>query len=89
MKIAKVLLCSLLAFGCTNVTSQGNAGTTVGDILSETKTTYQAPMVCPERTTMVCDGPDKRTIEKYQRHYCKCISRQDLERALELMSRPF
>jgi hypothetical protein len=46
-------------------------------------------MVCPERTTMVCDGPDKRTIEKYQRHYCKCVSRQDLERALELMSRPF
>tara|TARA_A100001015_G_scaffold133257_1_gene147848 strand:+ start:3273 stop:3539 length:267 start_codon:yes stop_codon:yes gene_type:complete len=88
MKIAKVLLCSVLVFGCTNVTSQGT-GTTVGDILSETKTTYKPPMVCPARTTMVCDGPDKRTIEKFQRHYCKCISRQDLERALENMSRPF
>ena len=84
MKIIKILFCSLLAFGCSNVTSQN---TSVGDILSETKTTYKKPMVCPPRTTKVCNGPDKRTIEKYERHYCKCFSREDVDRSLENMMR--
>ena len=86
MKIIKILFCSLLAFGCSNVASQN---TSVGDILSETKTTYKKPMVCPPRTTKVCTGPDKRTIEKYQRHYCKCFTREDVDRSLELMSKQF
>ncbi len=83
MKIIKILFCSLLAFGCSNVTSQN---TSVGDILSETKTKYKAPMVCPELTTKVCNGPDKRTVDKYPRHYCKCLNRRDVQRALEMMS---
>lgn len=77
------MFCSLLAFGCSNVSSSSVEG-----VLSETKTKYKAPMVCPELTTKVCNGPDTRTIEKYERHYCKCLNRTDIDRALEIMSLP-
>ena len=40
----------------------------------------------PTVNTKVCDGPDKRTIDKYERHYCKCSNRRDVERALENLS---
>ena len=80
VKIVKIIFCSLLVFGCSNVAS-------VENVLTETKTTYKKPMVCPPRTTKVCNGPDKRTIEKYERHYCKCFSREDVDRSLENMMR--
>tara|TARA_B100000212_G_scaffold274776_1_gene214314 strand:+ start:2546 stop:2800 length:255 start_codon:yes stop_codon:yes gene_type:complete len=81
MKITKIIFCSLLAFGCSNVSSSSVEG-----VLTETKTKYKAPMVCPELTTKVCNGPDKRSVDKYPRHYCKCLNRRDVQRALEMMS---
>ena len=80
MKIVKIIFCSLLAFGCSNVSS-------VENVLTETKTNYKPPMVCPTLTIKVCNGPDKRTVEKFERHYCKCLSRRDVDRSMENMMR--
>ena len=80
IRMKKILLCSLLIAGCTNVSS-------VDDILNDVKTDYRPPLICPELSTKVCNGPDKRTIEKYERHYCKCLNRRDIERSLENLSR--
>ena len=75
MKIVKIIFCSLLVFGCSNVAS-------VENVLTETKTTYKKPMVCPPRTTKVCNGPDKQTIALYEKVYCSCQSRRNVEQAL-------
>ena len=80
MKIIKIIFCSLLAFGCSNISS-------VENVLTETKTNYKPPMVCPKLTIKVCNGPDKRTVEKFERHYCKCLSRRDVDRSMENMMR--
>ena len=77
----KILFCSLLIMGCSSTTP------TVESVLNETKTKFRAPLICPKLSTKVCDGPDQRTIEKYERHYCKCLNRRDVERALENLSR--
>ena len=76
----KILLCSLLMTGCTSTS-------TVTSVLNETRTDYRPPLICPELTTKVCNGPDKRTIDKYPRHYCKCLSRTDMDKTLENLMR--
>ncbi len=81
MDMKKIVLCSLLMTGCSSTTP------TVESVLNETKTKFRQPLICPELSTKVCDGPDQRTIQKYERHYCKCLNRRDLNRALENLSR--
>jgi len=76
----KIIFCSLLIAGCTNVSS-------VDNVLKETRTDYRPPLICPELTTKVCNGPDKRTIDKYPRHYCKCLNRTDIDKTLENLMR--
>lgn len=71
----KILLSFFLLTGCSNVS-------TVDDVLNETKTNYRPPLVCPELTTKVCKGSDKRTIAKYERHFCKCLSRKAVRDSL-------
>ena len=61
--------------GCSNVS-------TVDEVLSETKTDYRPPLVCPELTTKVCVGVDKRTISRYEKHFCKCLSRKAVRDSL-------
>ena len=80
MNMKKIILCSLLITGCSSTTP------TVNSVLNEVKTDFKQPLICPELTTKVCDGPDKRTIDKYERHYCKCFNRRDIDRALENLS---
>ena len=81
MNMKKIILCSLLITGCSSTTP------TVNSVLNETRTDYKKPLVCPELTTKVCNGPDKRTIDKYPRHYCKCLSRLDMDKTLENLMR--
>ena len=57
--------------------------TTVGSILTETKTKRDRSISCPTTMIKVCDGPDIETIAKYENVYCSCSSRRDVERALE------
>ncbi len=77
----KTILASITFFsltGCTNVN-------TVDNILSETKTSYRPPLVCPEQTIKVCQGADKKQITKYERHFCKCLSRKAVRDSLRNM----
>ena len=55
----------------------------VGQILTETKTEKDRSVSCPTTMIKVCDGPDERTIEKYEDVYCSCHSRRNVERALK------
>ncbi len=71
-----VLLASMLLTGCATSPS-------VGQILTETKTEKDRSVSCPTTMIKVCDGPDKRTIEKYEDVYCSCHSRRNVERALK------
>ena len=57
--------------------------TTVGSILTETKTKRDRSISCPTTMIKVCDGPDKETIANYENVYFSCSSRRDVERALE------
>ena len=75
-----VLLVSIFLTGCATSPN-------VGQILTETKTKKVEVVYCPSTMIKVCNGPDKRTIEKYERHYCKCFSREDVDRSLENMMR--
>ena len=74
MDMKKIVLCSLLITGCSSTTP------TVESVLTETKTKFRQPLICPELSTKVCDGPDQRTIQKYERHYCKCPWAETLRR---------
>ena len=71
-----VLLASMLLTGCATSPS-------VGQILTETKTEKDRSVSCPTTMIKVCDGPDERTIEKYEDVYCSCHSRRNVERALK------
>ena len=71
-----LLVSSILLVGCANNPS-------VGSILTETKTKKDRSVSCPTMTIKVCDGPDKRTVEKYEDVYCSCHSRRAVERALK------
>ncbi len=75
-----VLLVSsiFILIGCAN------KPTTVGSILTETKTKIDRSVNCPSTKIKVCDGPDPETIVKYENVYCSCQSRRDVERALRL-----
>ena len=57
--------------------------TTVGSILTETKTKRDRSISCPTTMIKVCDGPDRETIAKYETIYCSCSSRRDVEHALQ------
>jgi len=61
-----------------------SASTSVGSILTETKTKRDRSVNCPTTMIKVCDGPDEETIAKYENIYCSCSSRRDVERALKL-----
>ena len=71
-----VLLVSVFLTGCA-------ASPSVGQILTETKTKKDTSVSCPTTMIKVCDGPDERTIEKYEDVYCSCHSRRNVERALK------
>ena len=71
-----LLVSSIFLIGCANNPS-------VGSILTETKTKKDRSVSCPTMTIKVCDGPDKRTVEKYEDVYCSCHSRRAVERALK------
>ena len=71
-----LLVSSILLVGCANNPS-------VGSILTETKTKKDRSVSCPTTMIKVCDGPDEKTIEKYEDVYCSCHSRRDVERALK------
>ena len=71
-----LLVSSIFLVGCANNSS-------VGSILTETKTKKDRSVSCPTTMIKVCDGPDKRTVEKYEDVYCSCHSRRDVERALK------
>ena len=72
----RVLLASILLIGCANSPN-------VGQILTETKTERVRTINCPTIMIKVCDGPDRETIAKYENVYCSCLSRRDVERALQ------
>ena len=74
-----VLLVSgiLILIGCASKPAS------VGTILTETKTKKDRSVSCSTMMIKVCDGPDKKTVEKYEEVYCSCSSRRDVERALE------
>ncbi len=72
-----LLVSSIFLIGCANNPA------TVGSILTETKTKKDRSVSCPTTMIKVCDGPDKRTVEKYEDVYCSCHSRRDVERALK------
>ena len=71
-----LLVSSIFIVGCANNPS-------VGSILTETKTKKDRSVSCPTTMIKVCDGPDERTVEKYEDVYCSCHSRRDVERALK------
>lgn len=75
MKILLILAIILLT-GCA--TKQ----TTVGSILTETKTEKDRSVKCHPQLIKVCDGPNRKTIDKYENLYCKCHSRRDVENAI-------
>ena len=75
MKIL-LILAIILLIGCA--TKQ----TTVGSILTETKTEKDRSVKCHPQLIKVCDGPNRKTIDKYENLYCKCHSRRDVENAI-------
>ena len=74
----RIIVFLLLLTGCA-VKEESS----VKDILTETKTKKVRTVSCPEFTIKVCDGPNKKTISKYEDVYCKCHSRRDVELALK------
>ena len=70
-----VLLVSLILTGCTSTTS-------VDKVLTETKTRKIEVVSCPTTMIKVCNGPDKQTIALYEKVYCSCQSRRNVEQAL-------
>ena len=71
-----LLVSSIFLVGCANNPS-------VGSILTETKTEKVRSVSCPTTMIKVCDGPDEKTIAKYEDAYCSCHSRRNVERALK------
>ena len=71
-----LLVSSILLVGCATNPS-------VGSILTKTKTEKVRSVSCPTTMIKVCDGPDERTVEKYEDVYCSCHSRRNVERALK------
>ena len=69
-----VLLASILLTGCAN--------SSVDKILTETKTRKIEVVSCPTTMIKVCNGPDKKTIALYEKVYCSCQSRRNVEQAL-------
>ena len=76
MKLTMMSVLLVSSIGCANNPS-------VGNILTETKTKKDRSVSCPTTMIKVCDGPDEKTIEKYEDVYCSCHSRRDVERALK------
>ena len=74
----RIIVFLLLLTGCA-VKEESS----VKDILTETKTKKVRTVSCPEFTIKVCDGPNKKTIAKYEDVYCSCHSRRDVELALK------
>ena len=72
----RIIVFLFLLFGCA-VKEESS----VKDILTETKTKKVRTVSCSEFTIKVCDGPDKKTIAKYENVYCRCHSRRDIELA--------
>ena len=70
-----VLLVSAFLTGCTTSPN-------VGQILTETKTKKVEVVYCPSTMIKVCNGPDKQTIALYEKVYCSCQSRRNVEQAL-------
>ena len=70
-----VLLVSIFLTGCATSPS-------VGQILTETKTRKIEVVNCPTTMIKVCNGPDKKTIALYEKVYCSCQSRRNVEQAL-------
>ena len=76
MKLTMMSVLLVSSIGCANNPS-------IGSILTETKTKKDRSVSCPTTTIKVCDGPDEKTIAKYEDVYCSCHSRRDVERALK------
>ena len=74
----RIIVFLLLLTGCA-VKEESS----VKDILTETKTKKVRTVSCPKFTIKVCDGPNKKTIAKYEDVYCSCHSRRDVELALK------
>ena len=75
--IVILILTFILLSGCATTKQP-----TVGSILTETKTEKDRSVKCHPRLIKICDGPDKKTVEKYENLYCKCHSRRDVENAI-------
>ena len=83
MKMKQTMKNVLLVSGILILTGCASKPASVGTILTETKTKKDRSVSCPTMTIKVCDGPDKRTVEKYEDVYCSCHSRRAVERALK------
>ena len=83
MKKKQAMKNVLLVSSIFILTGCQSATTSVGSILTETKTERGRSVSCPTIMIKVCDGPDRETIAKYENLYCSCQSRRDVERALE------
>ena len=70
-----VLLVSIFLTGCATSPS-------VGQILTETKTEKDTSVSCPTTMIKVCNGPDKKSFALYEKVYCSCQSRRNVEQAL-------
>ena len=84
MKTKQTMKNVLLVSSIFILTGCQSASTSVGSILTETKTKRDRSVNCPTTMIKVCDGPDEETIAKYENVYCSCSSRRDVERALKL-----
>ena len=83
MKMKQTMKSVLLVSSILILTGCASKPASVGTILTETKTKKDRSVSCSTMMIKVCDGPDKRTVEKYEDVYCSCHSRRAVERALK------
>ena len=83
MKMKQTMRNVLLVSGILILTGCASKPASVGTILTETKTKKDRSVSCPTMMIKVCDGPDEKTIAKYENVYCSCHSRRTVERALK------
>ena len=85
-KLVQLYVIVFLLFAFLVVSFLGSCASTdptVNKVLNETKTKQVKILECGKVEIKVCNGPDKRTISKYENLYCKCNSRRSVEEAMK------
>ena len=85
-KLGQLYVIVFLLFAFLVVSFLGSCASTdptVNKVLNETKTKQVKILECGKLEIKVCNGPDKRTISKYENLYCKCNSRRSVKEAMK------